>query len=67
MNICILYDDMDLLMYMNGERLKWVGHVVRMFENTIPKLILEGSLGGRGPAGKLRSRWKDYVWKDATK
>jgi hypothetical protein len=52
---------------MRVERWKWAGHVIRIFDNRIPKWFLEGSLGGRRPAGKPRNRYEDEVWKDATK
>jgi hypothetical protein len=52
---------------MHIKRLEWAGHVVRMFDNIIPKRILERSLRGRRPAGKLRNRWEDELLKDATK
>jgi hypothetical protein len=38
-----------------------------MLENKIPELILQGSLGGRRPAGKPRNRWEEEVRKDAIK
>jgi hypothetical protein len=30
-------------------QLKWVGHVVSIFENGIPKRDMEGRLAGKGP------------------
>jgi hypothetical protein len=30
-------------------QLKWVGHVVRIFENSIAKRDMEGRLSGKGP------------------
>jgi hypothetical protein len=33
-----------------------------LFDNRIPKQILEGSLGGRSPAQKPSNRWEDRVW-----
>jgi hypothetical protein len=52
---------------MRVKSLKWAGHVVRIFENRMPKLILEGSIGGRSPAGKPRNRLEDEVRKDVAK
>jgi hypothetical protein len=62
-----LYKDIDLVMHMHVKRLQWVGHVVRLFSNRIPKQIMEGSCEGRKLLGKLRNRWEDRSWKDATK
>jgi len=36
------------------------GHVVRLFDNRIPILILGGSLGGK----KLRDRWENETGQD---
>jgi hypothetical protein len=38
-----------------------------MFDNGIPKHILEGGLGRRRPTGKPRNRWEGKLWKDGTK
>jgi hypothetical protein len=38
-----------------------------MFDNRMPKQILEGRLGGGRPTGKPRSRWEDEVRKDVAK
>jgi hypothetical protein len=61
-----LYKHNDLATYMRVKRLRWARRMVRMFDNRIQKRILEGSLGGRRSAGKLRNRWEDEVWKDGT-
>jgi len=37
--------DTELLTHIHAKRLKWAGHVVRMFDNRITKRIVEGSLG----------------------
>jgi hypothetical protein len=52
---------------MRAETLQWAGNAARMFCNIILKRIVEGSLGGRRPAGKPRDRWKDEVQKVAAK
>ena len=38
-----------------------------MFDNGIPKHILEGGLGGRRTAGRLRNRWEGKRKKSGTK
>jgi hypothetical protein len=55
---------MDLVTYMdvNGAR-----YIVRIFDNRIPKGILEGSLGRKKLVGNPRNRWEFRVWKDAAK
>jgi hypothetical protein len=54
-------------MYLRVKVLQWVRHAVRVLDNGTPKQVLEGSLGGRKCAGKLRNRWEDEVRKDADK
>jgi hypothetical protein len=39
------------------------GHIVRIFDNRIPKGITEGSLGRQ----RLVDKQKNRVWKDAAK
>jgi hypothetical protein len=43
-------------MYMHGKKLKWARHVIRMFDNRMPKRIMKGSVGGRRPVGRSRNR-----------
>lgn len=41
--------------------LKWIGHVIRMKDNKLPRLILYGQLqqGNRAPGGQMK-RYKDH-------
>jgi len=47
------------------ERLKWVGHVVRIEDHCIPKRVLGGSFKGKRLVGKPHSRWEDSVQESA--
>jgi len=38
-----------------------------MYDDGIPKHILEEGLGGRRPTGKLKNRWEGKLPKDGTK
>ena len=45
-----------------ASQLRWTGHVVRMDENRIPKMLLYGELSsGRRKAGGQKLRYKDVV------
>jgi hypothetical protein len=50
---------------MGLRRLQWVGHVMRMEEERVPKKAPLGSTEGRGPVGRSRRRWLDAVDRDA--
>jgi hypothetical protein len=43
---------------------RWAGYVVKLFDNRIQKRILEGSIGGRRPAGKPKDTTEGDVRKD---
>jgi len=45
-------------------RLRWFGHVQRMEENRIPKMILYMNLVTTRPRGRPRNRWQDEVRED---
>jgi len=59
-----LYKLNDLPTYMYLKTLKWAERIVRTFDNRIQKRIVEGSCGGRKPAGRPRNGWKDEVSKN---
>jgi hypothetical protein len=46
-------------------RLEWVGHIIRMEEEKIPKKVLNGNFHTTRPVGKPRTRWADVVQRDA--
>jgi hypothetical protein len=45
-------------------RLQYLGHVVRIEEDRVPKKILDQHPGGRRKRGKPRKRWLDDGTKD---
>jgi len=49
---------------MHVKILKWPERIVRTFDNRIQKRTVEGSFGGRKPAGRPRNGWEDEVRKD---
>ena len=46
-------------------RLEWVGHIIRMEEERIPKKALKGNFHATRPVGRPRTRWADMVQRDA--
>jgi hypothetical protein len=61
-----LYNEPNTVNVIKSSRLRWGGHVVRMVENNLPKILWtnpEGHLGHGGP----KSRCIDGVQKDARK
>ena len=46
-------------------RLEWVGHIIRMEEERIPKKVLNGNFHTTRPVGRPRTRWADVVQRDA--
>jgi hypothetical protein len=46
-------------------RLEWVGHIIRMEEERIPKKVLNGNFHTIGPVGRPRTRWENVVQRDA--
>lgn len=57
-----LYADIDIVQRIKRQRLRWLGHVVRMYEST-PALKVFGAVPAGGSNGKGRNalRWKDQI------
>jgi hypothetical protein len=63
--MCNLHKAVELTRNMGLRRFQWVGHVMRMEEERVPKKALLGYTEGRGPVGRPRRRWLDAVDRDA--
>ncbi|KAJ8949059.1 hypothetical protein NQ318_016961 [Aromia moschata] len=50
-----------------GIRMRWIGHVVRMKDHRIPKMVLIHEIGGGKRLGRPRQRWKKAVEDDIRK
>jgi hypothetical protein len=46
-------------------RLGWVGHIIRMEEERIPKRVLSETFHNSRPVGRPRTRWADVFQRDA--
>ncbi|XP_043063419.1 uncharacterized protein LOC122319764 [Drosophila ficusphila] len=56
-----LYDDIDVVSRMNIQRLRWLGHVVRMEEVAPARKVFEAVVSGQRRRGRPRIRWQDQV------
>jgi hypothetical protein len=59
-----LYNDLNIVEDIKI-RLGWAGHIIRMEEGRIPKMVLNGKFHITRPVGRPRIRWEDAVQKDA--
>ena len=51
----------DIINIIEQKRLQWYGHVKRMLEERIPKLIMEWVRGERRKRGRRRKTWMEGV------
>lgn len=59
--------DESLRQRVEKSRLKWYGHVKRMEEGRLPKVMEELAITGKRPRGRPRRRWIDDIKKDVTR
>lgn len=59
-----LYKEPNIVGIVKAQRLRWLGHIVRMPEERVPKRILKSEIGGRKRRGRPRERWRDEVEED---
>ena len=57
-------EDGDIVRFVKASRIRWAGHVERMTENRIPKLIFRSRMDGRRLQGRPRNRWADELLRD---
>ena len=58
-----LYKEPDIIAELKSRRLRWVGHILRKQDDSIANLW-NGTIEGKRPVDRPRSRWKDQVMKD---
>ena len=49
---------------LGSKRLRWYGHVCRMLDSRLPKVMLFGQVKGSKPPGRPRKIWNDVVLSD---
>jgi hypothetical protein len=54
----------DIVKWIKGRRISWLGHLERMEENRMPKMIFTHELEGPRRRGRLKKRWKEEVERD---
>jgi len=59
----------NIVKWIKGQRIRWLGHLERMEEDRMPKKIFTQELEGARRRGRLTKRWRELVayrekWKD---
>jgi hypothetical protein len=54
----------NIVRWIKGQRISWLGHLERMEENRMPKMIFSQELEGTRRRGRRRKRWKEEVERD---
>ena len=62
-----LYKDVNIVVDIKVRRLEWLGHVMRMTNDRVPKIVLNAKLDGKRKVGRPKLRWYDDVQNDIRK
>lgn len=62
-----LYNNADIVQEIKSQRLRWAGHVHRLHNERLVKLVWEEIPTGKRPLGRPRMRWKDNIQADLRK
>jgi hypothetical protein len=54
----------NIVKWIKGQRISWLGHLERMEENRTPKRIVTQELEGTRRRGRPRKIWKEEVERD---
>jgi len=54
----------NIVNWIKGQRIRWLGHLERMEEDRMPKKIFTQELEGTRRRGRPRKRWKEEVERD---
>ena len=54
----------NIVKWINGQRISWLGHLERMEEDRLPKKIYAEELKGTRKRRRSRKRWKEEVERD---
>jgi hypothetical protein len=58
---CDLYSSPSIIGIIKSRRMRWAGHVARMWEKRNACKLLVRKPEGRGPLGRRRRRWVDNI------
>ena len=56
-----LLNDMDVVQRINIQRLRWLGHVVRMKKDAPARWVFDADIYGSWRRGQLYIRWKNQI------
>ena len=59
--LCELLNDKDVVQCINVQRLRWLGHVVRMEEDALARWVFDAGICGSRRRGRTCIRWKDQI------
>ena len=54
----------NIVKWIKGQRISWLGHLERVEENRMPKKIFTEELEGPRRRGSVRKRWNEEVERD---
>ena len=54
----------NIVKWIKGQRISWLGHLERMEEDRMPKKIFTQELEGKRRRGRRRKGWKEEVERD---
>jgi len=54
----------NIVKWIKGQRISWLGHLERMEEDKMPKKIFTQELEGKRRRGRPRKRWREEVERD---
>jgi hypothetical protein len=62
-----LYGDLDIVLFIRINRLRWIGHVNRMDNKRMVYQVFADQPQGSRPGGRTKIRWWDCVYGDIRK
>jgi hypothetical protein len=60
----MLYSSPNIIRQIKSRRMRWTGHVARMGEDRKVYKVLVGKPEGKGPLGRPRRRWENWIRMD---
>jgi hypothetical protein len=60
-----VYKEPNIVEDIKIRRLEGAGHIIRMEEKRVSKMVLNGNFHTTRPVGRPRARWSDVVQRDA--
>ena len=64
MEIDELIEGVDIVRFIQEQRIKWLGHIQRMDQTRPTRKLLDWKPMGTRPVGRTRQHWKENVMED---